>query len=69
MSIATRISRLEHARALKERRPYVFRVSSPPTSHELAEIRAATWPHSILPRKCTTTAEWVMQYEQRGMMQ
>jgi hypothetical protein len=69
MSIATRITKLEDARAPKARRPCVYRVSNPPTSQELAEIKAATWPHAILPRKCKTMAEWVMRYEPRGTMQ
>ena len=70
MSIATRIMKLEHARAPKVRRPYVFRVSNPPASQELAENQMlATWPHTILPRKCKTLAEWMMRCEPRGMMQ
>lgn len=69
MSIATRITKLENARAQKPHRPYVYRVSHPPTSNELAKIRAATWPHAILPRKCATFAEWMMRHEQRGTLQ
>jgi hypothetical protein len=69
MSIATRITKLENAHTPKVRRPYVYRVSNPPTLTELAEIKAATWPHAILPCKCETLAEWMLQYGPRGTMQ
>jgi hypothetical protein len=69
MSIATRITKLENARAPKMRRPCVCRVSHPPTPQELSEIKAATWPHAILPRKCRTMAEWMMLYEPRETLQ
>jgi hypothetical protein len=69
MSIATRITKLENARVPKERHPYVYRVSDPPTSQELFEIKAATWPHAILPRKCNTMAEWLELYGPRGTLQ
>jgi hypothetical protein len=69
MSIAIRITKLENARAPKVRRPYVYRVSNSPTSQELSEIKAASWPHAILPRKCATIAEWVMRHEPRRTLQ
>lgn len=69
MSIATRITKLENAPTPKVRCPYVYRVSNPPTSQELSDIKAATWPHAILPRKCKTMAEWMMHHEPRGTMQ
>ena len=46
-------------------RPYVIRLSEPPTAAERLQLTAARlmrWPIAIMPRRCATVAEWLARY-------
>jgi hypothetical protein len=46
-------------------RPYVIRLSDPPTPSERLQLTAARlmrWPVAIMPAKCRTIDEWLDRY-------
>jgi hypothetical protein len=70
--LKSRIVRLEDRRSARERPPYVYHVSNPPTAEESETIQRAKEAGRcfiIAPWPCATIEEWLATYGRPEMLQ